>query len=39
MGKSGITGKLVLIGLGAMLLYSQLGPVGVIVLGVVLMLI
>ena len=39
MGKSGITGKLVLIGLGAMLLYSQLGPVGVIALGVVLMLI
>ena len=33
-----MTGKIVLIGLGAMLLYAELGPIGIIVLGVVLML-
>ena len=38
MKQSGMTGKIVLIGLGAMLLYAELGPIGIIVLGVVLML-
>lgn len=37
MNSNGGTGKLVLVGLGALVLYSQLGPMGLIMLGVVLM--
>lgn len=37
MNSNGNTGKLVLVGLGALVLYSQLGPMGLIMLGVVLM--
>ena len=38
MNKSGITTKALLIGIGAVFLYGQFGPVGVIILGTILLL-
>ena len=38
MNLNGNSTKLILVGLGAMLLFSEFGPMGVIMLGVVLLL-